>query len=55
MKWKYSLIYVLVLSVSLLVKPYKVTGEVKNIEEADEQLQGISIEEIGRASCRERV
>lgn len=45
MKWKYSLIYVLVLSVSLLVKPYKVTGEVKNIEEADEQLQGISIEE----------
>ena len=45
MKWKYSLIFVLVLSVSFLVKPYKVTGEVKNIEEADEQLQGISIEE----------
>jgi peptidoglycan hydrolase CwlO-like protein len=44
-KYKYSLIIVLVLCVCILVKPYKATGEVKPIEEANEQLQGISREE----------
>lgn len=45
MKWKYSLILVLALSFSILAKPYKVSGELKPIEEANEQLQGISEEE----------
>ena len=44
-RWKYSLIFVPVLVVSILVKPLEVTGEVKPIEEANEQLEEISIEE----------
>lgn len=44
-RWKCSLILIIVLSISIPVKPYKVTGEVKPIEEANEQLQGISEEE----------
>ena len=42
---KSSLILVLVLIVSIMVRPYQVAGEVKPIEEANEQLQGISEEE----------
>ena len=38
-------ILILVLSSSILTKPYRVAGEVKPIEEANEQLQGISEEE----------
>jgi peptidoglycan hydrolase CwlO-like protein len=39
------LILIIVLSVTILAKPYRVSGEVKPIEEANEQLQGISEEE----------
>lgn len=42
---KYSLIFALLMSVSLLIKPYKVSGEVESITEANEKLQGISKEE----------
>lgn len=40
-----AIILILVLCVSTMVKPHKVSGEVKPIEEAKEQLQGISEEE----------
>jgi len=48
MKKKTAKIYVLILlliSVSLSVRPYKVSGEVKSITEANEKLQGISEQE----------
>lgn len=44
-KWKYSLILVLFISLSICIKPHNVAGEVKPIEEANEQLHGISVEE----------
>ncbi|TAH74867.1 MAG: hypothetical protein EWM47_01400 [Anaerolineaceae bacterium] len=44
-KCKYSLVLILVLCTGILAKPYKVSGELKPIEEANEQLQGISEEE----------
>ena len=44
-KWKYSLIFILIISLSIWVEPYKATGEVKPIEEVNRQLQGISQEE----------
>ncbi len=44
-KSKYSLIFILVLSISILVKPYKAIGDVGAIDEANKQLQGISKEE----------
>lgn len=44
-KCKYSLIFILILGISILIKPYYAIGDVKPIEEANEQLQGISKEE----------
>ena len=43
--WKYSFVFILVISISILINPLEVTGEVKPITEAEEQLKGISKEE----------
>lgn len=43
--WKYPLILLFIFSVSLLIAPSKVTGEIQPITEAQEQLEGISKEE----------
>lgn len=44
-KGKYPVIIALMLAVCLLVNPYKATGEVKPIEEANRQLQEVTEEE----------
>lgn len=43
--WKCSLMFVLVICISILVKPQEASGELKPIEKANEQLKGISQEE----------
>lgn len=43
--WKYSLILIIVIFIGLMIKPSEVTGEVKPIEDAKAEIQGISEEE----------
>lgn len=43
--FKYSIIFLLLITVSILIRPYKVNGEVQSVTEANEKLKGISEEE----------
>lgn len=43
--FKYSIIFLILITVSILIRPYKVNGEVQSVTEANEKLKGISEEE----------
>ncbi|NLZ73566.1 MAG: hypothetical protein GX905_07095 [Bacteroidales bacterium] len=43
--WKYSFIFILVFTISLLINPLEATGEVQPITEAEEELNGINKKE----------